>query len=173
MRLRHLNRLTTRTVAALKEPGRHSDGGNLYLTITKTDVGISRRWTFLYSLAKKQREAGLGSAAYITLAEAREKATEYRSLLAKGIEQRRLPSKPQRPARPFATPPANSLHQNDANGALRLMQGNGARRSIAIVIDSSTCRWIRLTRRQCFRSCNQSGTKFPKPRAALGVGSRQ
>ena len=58
--------------------------GHLYLTISKTGAGVSRRWTFLYSLARKQREAGLGPAAVVTLAEAREKAAEYRALLAKG-----------------------------------------------------------------------------------------
>jgi integrase len=70
----------------MRKPGRHADGGNLYLTISKTGAGVSRRWTFLYSLAGKQREAGLGPAAAVTLAEAREKAARYRSMLAKGID---------------------------------------------------------------------------------------
>ena len=69
----------------MTKPGRHADGGNLYLTISKTGAGVSRRWTFLYSLAGKQREAGFGPAATVTLAEAREKAAGYRSMLAKGI----------------------------------------------------------------------------------------
>ena len=83
---RQPKRLTARTVATLRKPGRHADGGNLYLTISKTGAGISRRWTFLYSLAGKQREAGFGPAAAVTLAEAREKAAGYRSMLAKGID---------------------------------------------------------------------------------------
>jgi integrase len=70
----------------MTKPGRHADGGNLYLTISKTGPGVSRRWTFLYSLAGKQREAGFGPAAAVTLAEAREKAAGYRSMLAKGID---------------------------------------------------------------------------------------
>jgi integrase len=70
----------------MTKPGRHADGGNLYLTISKTGAGVSRRWTFLYSLAGKQREAGFGPAATVTLAEAREKAAGYRSMLAKGID---------------------------------------------------------------------------------------
>jgi Arm domain-containing DNA-binding protein len=81
---RQLKRLTARTVAALKKPGRHAVGGNLYLTITSTPAGVSKRWTLLYSLAGKQREAGFGPAAVVTLAEAREKAAGYRSMLAKG-----------------------------------------------------------------------------------------
>jgi hypothetical protein len=39
--------LTARTMAALSEPGRHADGGNLYLTISKTGVTVSRRWTIM------------------------------------------------------------------------------------------------------------------------------
>ena len=85
---RRLKRLTTRTVAALKRPGRHADGQNLYLTIsnpaTSSGGGVSKRWTFMYSFAGKQREAGLGSVNDVTLAEAREKAAGYRSMLAKG-----------------------------------------------------------------------------------------
>src|ERR1700731_60190 len=60
---RQFKRLTARGVAAKTKPGRHADGGNLYLTISKTGAGVSRRWTFLYSLAGKQREAGFGPAA--------------------------------------------------------------------------------------------------------------
>jgi integrase len=83
---RQLKRLTTRTVATLTKIGRHADGGNLYLTISKTDSGLSKRWTFMFALAGKQREAGFGSASIVTLAEAREKAAEYRSMLAKGLD---------------------------------------------------------------------------------------
>jgi hypothetical protein len=79
---RQLKRLTARTVASLTKPGRHADGGNLYLTISRTAEDLSRRWTFLYAINGKQREAGLGSAATITLAGARENAAEYRSKLA-------------------------------------------------------------------------------------------
>jgi integrase len=85
--MRQLKRLTTRTVAALSKPGRHADGGNLYLTITKTGASVSsKRWTFMYVFGDRQREAGFGPAATVTLAEAREKAARYRSLLAKGID---------------------------------------------------------------------------------------
>jgi hypothetical protein len=83
---RQLKRLTARTVATMKMLGRHADGGNLYLTISKTGAGVSRRWTFLFSLNGRQREAGFGSAATVTLAEARERAAGYRSMLAKGID---------------------------------------------------------------------------------------
>jgi integrase len=88
---RQLKRLTTRTVAALKSRGRHADGQNLYLTISNPATssgggGVSKRWTFMYSFAGKQREAGLGPVAAVTLAQARDKAAGYRSMLAKGID---------------------------------------------------------------------------------------
>jgi integrase len=83
---RQLKRLTARTVATLTKPGRHADGGNLYLAISKTSTGLSRRWTFMYAFGGKQREGGFGSASTVTLAEARERAAEYRSQLAKGID---------------------------------------------------------------------------------------
>jgi integrase len=83
---RQAKRLTARTVATLKTPGRHSDGGNLYLSISKTAAGLSKRWTFMYAIGGRQREAGLGSAAVVSLAEARKAAGEWRSQLAKGID---------------------------------------------------------------------------------------
>jgi len=83
---RQAKRLTARTVAALTKPGRHADGGNLYLTVSRNGAAVSKRWTFMFSFAGKQREAGFGPAASVTLAEAREKAARYRSMLAKGID---------------------------------------------------------------------------------------
>jgi integrase len=83
---RRLKRLTARTVAAMTKPGRHADGQNLYLTISRTGASVSKRWTFMFSFAGKQREAGFGSTAAVTLAEAREKAARYRSVLTKGID---------------------------------------------------------------------------------------
>ncbi|HMF06584.1 MAG TPA: Arm DNA-binding domain-containing protein, partial [Methylocella sp.] len=42
---RKQNRLTARKIASLKERGRYSDGGGLYLSIGK---GAARSWVFLY-----------------------------------------------------------------------------------------------------------------------------
>jgi hypothetical protein len=83
-----LHRLTAVAVKALKEPGRHADGGNLYLSITPTGA---RRWVFLFRMNGKPREAGLGSAAegsplYLSLAQARAKAAAMRALLAEGLD---------------------------------------------------------------------------------------
>lgn len=80
---RALNKLTARSVATLKRPGRHSDGGGLYLAISPD--GSRRRWVLLFTFESKQSELGLGSAATVSLAEAREKAREARTLLDQGI----------------------------------------------------------------------------------------
>jgi integrase len=76
-----INRLTARTVAALAKPGRHADGGGLYL---KIDASGAKRWTFMWMRGGKQREAGLGSVNAVPLAKARETAASFRADLADG-----------------------------------------------------------------------------------------
>lgn len=79
---RETKRLTARTVATLTKPGRHADGGNLYLSIS-TNGG--RRWIFLYRWGGRQSEMGLGSARDVSLARARELADGARAQLAEGL----------------------------------------------------------------------------------------
>ena len=83
--VRQINRLSAREVETLTEPGRHADGGNLYLSID--DEG-RRRWVFMYVRNGKQRELGLGSAAKggVSLKMARKKAGEGRALLELGVD---------------------------------------------------------------------------------------
>ena len=78
-----INRLTARGIASITSPGRHADGGNLYLSVGKTG---SRSWIFFYKRDGKQREMGLGPAGpgQVSLAEARAAASEARRLLAQG-----------------------------------------------------------------------------------------
>jgi integrase len=77
---RAIHKLTARQAEMLAKPGRHSDGGGLYLSISADG---RRRWVFMYTWRGKQREAGLGSAAKggVALKAAREKAAEGRVLL--------------------------------------------------------------------------------------------
>ena len=78
---RTLNRLSATQAAKLKAPGRHADGGGLYLFI---DDSGRRRWIFMYTRAGKRTELGLGSARDMSLANARAEAATLRSILATG-----------------------------------------------------------------------------------------
>ena len=87
---RTTNRLSARTVSTLKKPGRHADGGGLYLSISPD--GSRRRWVYLFRWrepgqagAGKLREMGLGSASTVSLARARELATAARAHVANGV----------------------------------------------------------------------------------------
>ena len=82
-----LNRLSAKTVLSLSRPGRHADGGNLYLLVSKTGA---KSWVFMYRHAGAQRELGLGSLRDVPLASARRKAAEYREALAGGTDPRTL-----------------------------------------------------------------------------------
>lgn len=82
---RALNILTVRKVAALKDPGRHSDGGGLYLRITP--VG-AKSWIFMTAVGGKRLEIGLGAASAVSLATARTLATEMREAVALGVDPR-------------------------------------------------------------------------------------
>ncbi|HEY8383452.1 MAG TPA: tyrosine-type recombinase/integrase [Microvirga sp.] len=86
---RTTHRLSARTVQTLRKPGRHADGGGLYLSISPD--GSRRRWVFLFRWREpgqtgpgRLREMGLGSPSTITLARARERAAEAREHLAEG-----------------------------------------------------------------------------------------
>lgn len=71
------------------KPGLHCDGGNLYLQVTAGAKGNRRlSWIFRYALKGKRRprDMGLGSVNDISLAEARETATNYRKLAKQGID---------------------------------------------------------------------------------------
>jgi len=74
-------RLTARKVATAK-PGKHSDGGNLYLIVADTG---SRKWVLRFTWRGAAKEMGLGSANDVPLADAREKAADARRTLAKGL----------------------------------------------------------------------------------------
>ena len=76
-----LHKLTARSVATIDKPGRHADGGNLYLNVTKSGA---RSWVFMFKLAGRQREMGLGAARDVSLAKARELATDARQVVADG-----------------------------------------------------------------------------------------
>ena len=91
---RQINQLNARTVDSIKEPGRHSDGGGLYLVVAPAAASVdgkpqvSRRWAFLYRSSGKLREMGLGPAGSggVKLAEARAAAEACRMQIRQGID---------------------------------------------------------------------------------------
>ena len=82
---REVGLLNARKVETLSKPGRHADGGNLYLSIS-TNGG--KRWVFFYRFKGGRREMGLGSAAkgQVSLAEARRAASDARALVKDGVD---------------------------------------------------------------------------------------
>jgi integrase len=80
---RAVNRLTVKTVAALREPGMHADGAGLYL---KVDQTLNRRWVLVFFWRGRRREMGLGSAEVVSLASARQSAATARQMVADGVD---------------------------------------------------------------------------------------
>ncbi|TBB25185.1 site-specific integrase [Rhizobium ruizarguesonis] len=78
-----MNKLTAKQVTSIKTPGRHSDGGSLYLVVDKSGA---KRWVFLYRRGDRQREMGLGGVDTVSLASARELAADARRKLQAGID---------------------------------------------------------------------------------------
>ena len=73
-------KLNARKVATAA-PGKHSDGGNLYLIVAATGT---RKWVLRFTWRGRAKEMGLGTPTSVTLAEARQKAAEARLIIAQG-----------------------------------------------------------------------------------------
>lgn len=89
---REMNKLTARGISSLSTPGRHSDGGGLYLIVDKSGA---KRWLFMFRWQGKLKEMGLGGLTSVSLGAARELAADARRVIAGGrnpIEARRLTS---------------------------------------------------------------------------------
>lgn len=85
-----LNKLSPAFAAKSKEPGRHSDGGGLYLSI---DADGRRRWTFMFTRNGRRTELGLGGGRDMSLADARSLAAEMRAVLERGGDPRSVRNK--------------------------------------------------------------------------------
>lgn len=81
-----INKLTARQVETISKPGRHADGGGLYLVVSPD--GAKRKWVLRFMLRGRRRDMGLGSAGKggLTLAQARAAASEARDLIRKGVD---------------------------------------------------------------------------------------
>lgn len=73
--------LTAVQVRTLKVPGRYADGNGLYLVVEPSG---SKRWLLRTVVQSRRRDIGLGGASLVSLAEAREKALDYRKLARDG-----------------------------------------------------------------------------------------
>jgi integrase len=74
----HLNARKVETA----KPGKYGDGSNLYLVVSKTGT---RKWVLRFTSRGKPKEMGLGSAASVSLADARDKAATARRKISQGI----------------------------------------------------------------------------------------
>ena len=72
------DRLTALAVKNLSKPGFYHDGGGLYLQVSRFGT---KSWILRYTIDKKTRDMGLGPLADWTLAEARERAKQYRQMI--------------------------------------------------------------------------------------------
>lgn len=76
-----MNRLSAKAVTAAKGPALLADGGGLYLRVS---TSAAKSWVFIYRKGVKRTEIGLGSLTAVSLAEARSKAGECRTLVNDG-----------------------------------------------------------------------------------------
>ena len=79
----HMGKLTALQVKAAKEPGRYQDGDGLMLLVKKSGA---RSWLLRIQVNGARRDFGLGSANAVSLAEARQKAEDYRRMARQGID---------------------------------------------------------------------------------------
>ena len=92
---RSLHKLSDAAVKAERKPGRHSDGGGLYLNVATAGT---KSWVFMWApRGGKRKEMGLGAYPLVTLSKARAKAADCRAAVADGlnpIEARRREAEP-------------------------------------------------------------------------------
>lgn len=77
-----IHKLTPRKVAILG-PGKYEDGGGLRLAVSKLGA---KKWVLRFTINGKRREMGLGSFPDVGLADARNKAAEYRLVASSGVD---------------------------------------------------------------------------------------
>lgn len=78
-----MGKLTATAVKATKEPGRYGDGDGLWLVIGKRG---GKSWIVRVQKDGRRRDIGLGSASKVPLKLARERATDVREKIERGID---------------------------------------------------------------------------------------
>lgn len=81
----HVEKRLTPAFVKKAPVGRHTDGGGLYLVVSPTGA---RRWVTRLTLNGERRDFGLGPVHTIGLAEARQRAAEYRRAAYLGLDPR-------------------------------------------------------------------------------------
>jgi integrase len=80
---RQVGKLNALSVSRTKARGYYADGGGLYLQVS---ANAAKSWVFRFKVAGRLREMGLGPTHTVTLAEARERATDCRKLRVVGVD---------------------------------------------------------------------------------------
>ncbi len=93
--------------------GRHADGDGLYLLVRSP---TAKSWMLRVQTSGRRRDYGLGALSAVSLAEARDKAAEYRRALRDGLDPTTKPSEPD--AVPDFREAATQCH-NEMKGAWR------------------------------------------------------
>ena len=94
------------------KPGRHADGRGLYLLVRESG---SRSWVLRTQMDGKRQDLGLGSAARLSLAQARIKASELRVRIKSG-EDVRAEEPPPRSSVPTFSEAARACHEAMKDG---------------------------------------------------------
>ena len=99
--------LTHAKVKTLRVPGRYGDGGGLYLNVAK---GGTKSWVQRVAIDGRRRDVGLGGFPAVSLAKARERASENRESIAEGrdpVAEKRTP----KPTMPTFREAAHACHE--------------------------------------------------------------
>lgn len=84
-----MSKLNALKIKSITRIGMHSDGGGLHLKVQKSKDGSSLNKSWIYRWgAQGKNSIGLGSFTTISLADARELASECRKMVAKGLNPR-------------------------------------------------------------------------------------
>jgi integrase len=104
--------LSVKAINALRMPGRYADGGGLYLEV---DPSGAKRWVLRITVGGRRRDIGLGGLRDVSLAEARDKTTDYRRVARTGGDPVAEKRKAARAVPTFETA-ATLVHQEHAPG---------------------------------------------------------
>jgi hypothetical protein len=118
---REHKKLTALAVSRAKQRGYYADGGGLYLQVSPSGA---KSWVFRFKKDSRVREMGLGPAHTITLAEAREHATECRKQRLRDID------------------PIEARHSDKAASKLAAAKSMTFRQCAEAYIDAHQSSWV-------------------------------